>query len=217
MFGTGLSSPSQPLNFQMFCFTKPSEEFIRQLIDAQRNLPFSYTETGATKNSPPVGYTIDHNRICLGKGEAVFNAAIAALRTWKMFELGWVELHWPNAPIEVGATVAVLVKHFGFWSLHPARIVYLVDEEDSRMRRFGFAYGTLPAHAERGEERFLIEWHQDDDSVWYDLLAFSQPGAFLAKLGYPVSRTLQKRFARDSKQAMLNAVRERVVGSQSPV
>jgi uncharacterized protein (UPF0548 family) len=201
----------------MFCFTKPSEEFIRQLVDAQRNLPFGYAEIGATKSAPPAGYTIDHNRICLGKGEAVFNSAIAALRTWKMFELGWVELHWPNAPIEVGTTVAVLVSHFGFWSLHPARIVYLVDEENTKGRRFGFAYGTLPAHGERGEERFLIEWHHGDDSVWYDLLAFSQPKAFLAKLGYPVSRMLQKRFAQDSKQAMLNAVRERVVGSQSPV
>ena len=39
-----------------------------------------------------------------------------------------------------------------------------------RTRKFGFAYGTLPDHAATGEERFLIEWNQDDDSVWYDIL-----------------------------------------------
>jgi len=190
----------------MFSASKPSDEKIRKLIDSQKALPFSYAEDGATYNSPPAGYTIDHNRIRLGSGEAVFNAAIAALRTWKMFDLGWVELRWPNAPIEMGVTVAVLARHFGFWSLHPARIVYLIDDGNEQVRRFGFAYGTLPAHGERGEERFLIEWHLDDDTVWYDLLAFSRPKALLARLGYPITRMLQKRFAQDSKQAMLRAV-----------
>jgi len=189
----------------MFCLTKPSEEFIRRFTLSQRHLPFSYAEIGATKTSPPSGYSVDHNRICLGMGEAIFNAGVAALRNWKMFDIGWVELCWPNAPVEVGATVAVLAHHFGFWSLHPARIVYLLDEDDALMRRFGFAYGTLPAHGERGEERFSIEWHRDDDSVWYDLLAFSRPNAFLAKLGSPLARGLQQRFARASLQAMLKA------------
>ena len=190
----------------MFSASKPSDEKIRKLIDSQKALPFSYAEDGATNNSPPAGYTIDQNRICLGSGEAVFNTAIDALRTWKMFDLGWVELRWPNAPIEMGVTVAVLARHFGFWSLHPARIVYLIDDGNEQVRRFGFAYGTLPAHGERGEERFLIEWHLDDDTVWYDLLAFSRPKALLARLGYPITRMLQKRFAQDSKQAMLRAV-----------
>lgn len=38
--------------------------------------------------------------------------------------------------------------------------------------RFGFAYGTLPSHAEIGEERFMVELR--DGAVWYDILAFSQ-------------------------------------------
>ncbi len=201
----------------MFCLKKPSEKRARQFIESQCDLSFSYLEVGATNIAPPAGYTIDRNRIRLGSGEAVFNAAVAALRSWKMFDLGWVELCFPDTPIEVGATVAVLAKHFGFWSLHPARIVYLVNEETAEARRFGFAYGTLPAHGERGEERFLIEWRREDDSVWYDLLAFSQPKAWLAKVVYPLSRMLQKRFAQASKQAMLRAVSEIVAGRQSPV
>ena len=73
------------------------------------------------------------------------------------------------------------------------------------VKRFGFAYGTLRDHAERGEERFMIEWQGSDDSVWYDILAFSQPN-LLAKLGYPLTRRLQKRFARDSLAAMVKAL-----------
>jgi uncharacterized protein (UPF0548 family) len=88
--------------------------------------------------------------------------------------------------------------------LNACRIVYLVDEEGA-VKRFGFAYGTLAEHAEIGEERFTVEWNRADDTVWYDILAFSRPRQMLAKLGYPLSRSLQKRFAEGSKAAMMNA------------
>jgi uncharacterized protein (UPF0548 family) len=74
------------------------------------------------------------------------------------------------------------------------------------VRRAGFAWGTLPAHVASGEERFLVEWQRADDTVWYDVLAFSRPNALLLKLGYPAMRLMQRRFARDSKAAMLRAV-----------
>jgi len=75
------------------------------------------------------------------------------------------------------------------------------------INKFGFAYGTLPNHAERGEERFSVEFHQADQYVWYDLYAFSQPNT-LARLAYPFTRSLQKRFARDSQSAMQSAVHQ---------
>lgn len=121
-----------------------------------------------------------------------------------MFKMPWVKLHWPNAPIEVGTNVAVSVHHFGFYSLNACRIVYVVVEEGA-VTRFGFAYGTLADHAESGEERFTVEWNRANDTVWYDLLAFSRPRQVLAKLAYPLSRLLQKRFAEGSKAAMVKA------------
>jgi uncharacterized protein (UPF0548 family) len=124
-----------------------------------------------------------------------------------MFSMPWVSLYWPSAPIQVGTNVAVSVHHLGFYSLNACRIVYVVDEE-SPIKRFGFAYGTLAEHAETGEERFTIEWNRENDWVWYDILAFSRPRKMLARLGYPLSRLLQKRFAKDSKAAMLRAVRD---------
>jgi uncharacterized protein (UPF0548 family) len=87
------------------------------------------------------------------------------------------------------------------WTLNACRVIYVVDEEEPS-RRFGFAYGTLLDHVERGEERFLIEWNKKDDSVWYDILAFSQPRHPLVRLGTPYARMLQKRFARDSMAVM---------------
>jgi uncharacterized protein (UPF0548 family) len=81
-----------------------------------------------------------------------------------------------------------------------------VVDEGGPARRYGFAYGTLPGHAESGEERFTVEWHEADAAVWYDILAFSRPQHFLARLGYPFARRLQRRFAKDSVAAMLRAV-----------
>ncbi|MGA9769000.1 MAG: DUF1990 domain-containing protein [Blastocatellia bacterium] len=141
----------------------------------------------------------------VGSGAQTFNRAVEAMRDWNMFALRWVKLFHSRAPIEPGTTVCVCVHHLGFWSLNACRIIYVVDE-DGPTKRFGFAYGTLTDHAERGEERFTLEWNHEDDSVSYDILAFSRPGQFLAHLGYPFARALQKRFARDSGQAMLRAV-----------
>ena|SRR5688572_8927394 len=185
----------------MFMLQKPSDAQIQAFIESQRLREFSYPEVGATRTGPPAGYQVDHNRIRLGQGPKIYEQTIKALRKWKHFDLGWVSLRPANAPIAVGSVVAVLVNHLAFWSLNACRIVYVIDEE-TEVKRFGFAYGTLPDHAESGEERFSIEWHASDDSVWYDILAFSRPNKAAAKLGYPLIRMLQRRFARDSLAAM---------------
>jgi uncharacterized protein (UPF0548 family) len=72
-----------------------------------------------------------------------------------------------------------------------------------RSRRQAIAYGTLAEHAESGEEPFTVEWDRSEDNVWYSILAFSLPHKTLARLGYPMSRMLQKRFAEASKAAMV--------------
>ncbi|MDQ2937449.1 MAG: DUF1990 domain-containing protein [Acidobacteriota bacterium] len=187
----------------MFLLHKPSEEVVRQFITSQRDLSFTYNEVGATRTQPPAGYNVDHNRIRLGDGEETYMRAVAALRAWKHFNLGWAGIVPPGLPVEAGTTVAVEAKTFGFWSLNACRIVYVIDENEP-VRKSGFAYGTLRDHVECGEERFTIEWHKDD-SVWYDIYAFSRPHHPIVRLSVPLARMLQKRFARDSLAAMVIA------------
>jgi uncharacterized protein (UPF0548 family) len=181
----------------MFRISEPSEQDVDQFISSQRNLPFTYAEVRATNATPPSSYKVDHNRARLGDGEAIYRRAVQALKSWRQFELGWVSIVPRGVVIEVGATVAVKARAFGTWSLNASRVVYVIDEP----RRFGFAYGTLPDHVECGEERFLVEW-LPDDSVWYDILAFSRPQHPLVKLSSPLARLLQKRFARGSLAQM---------------
>jgi uncharacterized protein (UPF0548 family) len=195
--------PAILLSRNMFCLSKPNRNSVIEFLSAQQKQPFSYGEVGGSRREAPKGYIADHNRIKLGQGIDAFERAKCAVKNWKMFDMPWVDLCWPDAPIQPGANVAVLISHFGFWSMNACRIVYVIDEHGSS-ERYGFAYGTLPDHGERGEERFSVEL-DTDQTVWYDLYAFSRPSP-IARVAYPFARVLQKRFATDSKAAMQKAV-----------
>jgi uncharacterized protein (UPF0548 family) len=189
----------------MLSLKKPSTESIRRFIDGQRDLGFTYSFVGATAATPPADFIVDHTRVQIGSGEQVFDAAKAALERWAQFRLNWLEASPSDTPIRTGEVVAVLAHVAGLWSLNACRIVYTINDVGP-ITKFGFAYGTLPDHAATGEERFLIEWNRADDSVWYDILAFSRPRHLLARLGYPFVRLMQKRFGRESAAAVLRTV-----------
>lgn len=189
----------------MFLLRRPTIAAIESFLSEQQHSPFSYSPIGLTGDLPSTGYNIDHTRTRLGAGAAHYKAAIIALQSWKMFDFPWLQLYSPTTPIERNAVVAIVVHHLGFWSMNACRIVYVIESNDEHYARFGFAYGTLRDHAERGEERFMIEWDKRDDSVWYDILAVSKPG-WMARLGYWYTRHLQREFARSSTQAMEQAV-----------
>ncbi|MHA3773071.1 DUF1990 domain-containing protein [Verrucomicrobiota bacterium sgz303538] len=186
----------------MFFLRKPSEQQICQVLQAQSTEPFSYPEVGATRSNPPSNYPINHHRIRLGTGTDVFIRAVNALKDWTMYRLPWTEVYPARTQIESGNVFATIVQHLGFWSINPCRIVYVEQEREDTAQAFSFAIGTLPAHSERGEERFRVEWHRGDDSVWFDIYAFAGPQHWLARLGYPVVGVLQRRFGRQATDAM---------------
>ncbi len=159
----------------MILLREPSNAHIGRFLDGQRSLPFSYPEVGASRDGAPPGYPVNHHHGRLGTAQQTFARAVEAIRGWKMYETGWTKLCWPDAPITEGTVVGVLGLHFGLWSLNACRIVYVIEEEASLLRRYGFAFGTLPAHVERGEERFTLEWHRADDSVFDEVFAFARP------------------------------------------
>lgn len=189
--------------------------FLAPHTNARHPVPFSYAEVGESADDAkhPRGYNLDHNRERLGQGGDAFEAACAALRAWRMFPRPWTRITPAEEAIRVGAVVALQAHAVGVWWLNACRIVYTIEESNGDAgrgevrRRFGFAYGTLPAHVEQGEERFRVELH-DDGSVWYDLRAFSRPRYWPVRLAKPMARRLQFRFVWESKAAMRAAVRD---------
>jgi len=189
----------------MFLARRPSPERIDRFMGACEQLPLSYDPVGIVR-SEPVGRRFDEAVVTIGHGASDFRRAQRALRAWKQFDIGWVELFPRCASTAVGTNVAVLIRHFGFWSLNGARVVYGAGRgiEDGL---FGFAYGTLGNHAEAGEELFEVVLDEKTGDVTYRIRAISWPQALLARLGQPIVRLLQARFRRDSGAAMKRALR----------
>jgi uncharacterized protein (UPF0548 family) len=184
----------------MFLLRSKTEGRVRQILERQKAAKFSYEGVGRTRTLLPAESEVHRGQFLLGQGSHVFYKAKEAIQQWRMFDIPWVRLYSENVPIKAGNTVAVLAGGFGIWMVNLCRVVYVIDEP----RRYGFAYGTLPDHAAAGEERFLVEW-RDDNFVWYEVLSFSHEKHILAKLAYPIARRLQKRFRNDSGLAMQKA------------
>ena len=146
----------------------------------------------------PLLFARDVSISIAGQGESAFAAARQAFRQWIMFDLGWVRVANPDARISPGQLVAVEVFTLGLWTLNLSRIVDVIDGP----REFGFIYATTEMHVEEGEERFLLEFDPESGTVKYKLEAVSRPRSNLARLGFPITRMFQRRFARDSHLRM---------------
>lgn len=185
-------------------FYLPATPDLEKHWQAQQSQAFAYPEVGSSAQIFPKGYDHDRESTLLGFGDQAFEAAKKALREWAMFPPSWTRIFPAHTPLQAGNEVLVLFRLFGLWWWHnSSRIVYLIDEP----ARFGFAYGTLPAHIECGEEIFQVEL-RDDGSVWYSIQAFSKPNRWYVWLGYPVARAYQRKFRRDSFQAMEQRMRD---------
>jgi uncharacterized protein (UPF0548 family) len=184
----------------MFYVRKPSDERVLSILGELRDTPFTYESVGITREElsrAPHGFRLDAYGCELGHGAAVFERAAAALAQIKNYPPSFTRVIRADAELVPGSTFAVLASHLGIASLHPCRVIYLIQED----RRFGFGFGTLLGHAESGEERFVVSLH-DDASVHYHVQAFSRPHAWLARLGAPVSRAYQLKFQRETLEVM---------------
>jgi len=188
----------------MFLVRRPSPETIERFLQESRELPLSYGRPGILGRAAVRGR---HDNVLspIGRGAADFERARAGLSSWAHFELGWVQLVPAAAPVAVGTVVAVLIRHLGFWSLNGCRIVSVSGDDRTR---FGFTYGTLPNHAEAGEELFEVFLDTVSDQVMYRIRAMSWPYATPARIGQPIVRRLQARFRRDSIASMRRLMRD---------
>lgn len=195
----------------MIHILRPAKEKMPKLIANWQSKAFTYKDVGFTKTKntePPQGFNLDRRRIVLGHGEQVFLKAKECVKNWKMYDVGWMDIHRPLPKIEEGAISVTFLKLCGIWfTAIPCRIIYTINEELPDKHQFGFGFGTIEGHPEKGEERFLVEWNKEDDTVHYEVYAISRSGHFLTKCGYPVMRYLQGCFFRDTQQAMLRGVK----------
>ena len=191
---------------------KPDRARLERFVRAQRTLPVTYP-VQSNNLTPTPGFR--HTKVLdpLGSGREVFERAVAGLQTWAVYP-AWMTLYPHHAPIREGEVVVLVAGIAPAWTLSAVRIVTVFQTP----RQFSFTLGTLPQHAVTGAERFSVVW-ADDDSVWYRLEAVSRPRHPLTKLGAPVLRLVQARFAVDSVRSLRDFIRDAPAGrsSQTPL
>ncbi|HEY7597377.1 MAG TPA: DUF1990 domain-containing protein [Actinophytocola sp.] len=152
---------------------------------ALRTQRLTYPEVGATAGDLPRGYRVITRTAALPAGVDLDGAARELFR-WQVQQRAGLRVAVSDERV---VPDAVVVLSFGIGPLAvraPCRVVYVVDEPQRR----GFAYGTLPGHAESGEEAFVLE-RRADGSATFTITAFSRPATALAKLAGPLGRRVQ--------------------------
>jgi uncharacterized protein (UPF0548 family) len=147
-------------------------------------LALTYPEVGATAGVLPAGYHHVRKSAVIGRGRARFAEAAEKGMRWGMLRGAGVRVEATTDIAEVGSSVIV---HLGPIAA-PCRVVYTVEETDRR----GFAYGTLPGHAETGEELFLVCYDSATDEVRAGVRAFSRHATWWSRLGSPVTSLIQR-------------------------
>lgn len=147
-------------------------------------LELTYDEVGATAGPMPAGYHHVIESAVIGRGRRRFEEAGAAVMRWGMLRGAGVRVDASSEVAEVGSEVVVGVGPVRA----PCRVVYVIDEPDRR----GFAYGTLPGHAESGEELFSVRFDPATDQVYAEVRAFSRHGTWWSRLAAPVTSLMQR-------------------------
>ena len=91
----------------MFSLRAPGQAEVERALAAMASASPTYPDVGATRGRMPDGW--DHSEIGgpVGRGPADAERAIAALRAWEMFDLGWVRRHRADVPQVPGAQTGV--------------------------------------------------------------------------------------------------------------
>lgn len=148
------------------------------------HLPLTYREVGATAGPMPPGYHHVRESALIGSGRARFDEAAEAVMRWGMLRGAGLRVTATTDVARVGSEVIVGLGPVKV----PCRVVYVVDEPDRR----GFAYGTLPGHAETGEELFAVRYDPVSHGVYAEVAAFSRHGTWWSRLAGPVTSWLQR-------------------------
>lgn len=161
----------------------------------------TYSEIGATSSAPPAGYNHLRVSVSLGREPVAWDLAKDALRRWEAHHGAGASIYPPGASLAIGETFLIVVRLGPAFLVAPCRVVSMVEAPT----HFDFSYGTLPGHPEQGEERFRLT-KSEEGAVNFEIVAFSRPVSFIARLSGRLGRFIQTRTTHRYLDGMRKAV-----------
>lgn len=171
---------------------RPDAAALDRLLATARGRELSYVHVGSTlvrDGAPPNTARRVHRRSReLGSGRETFDRAVAALRAWACHAGIGARVFPATAPLVEGESLLVILPVGRSSIVVPNRIVSVVDTPT----RFGFAYGTIDGHQERGEESFVVTLGPDG-RVTAEITVDAEPSTLAASVGAPLVTWFQHR------------------------
>jgi uncharacterized protein (UPF0548 family) len=175
---------------------RPHEDWLREVAEREKDRPFTYEGVGDTRTGvAPIGYRRDQWSVDVGTGDEAFERAVAGLQQWLPQRGSGLAVGAP-VTVEPDAVVALAAPTPVGWTVATCRVVYV----DAAPERYAWAYGSLPIHPERGEERFAVV--RRDDRVTFEVEVFSKLRDPLGRLVPPIARRLQAKATQRYLDAM---------------
>jgi uncharacterized protein (UPF0548 family) len=149
-----------------------------------RGADLSYAPVGHSGTGPVPGFGWLRRSRMLSRRD--FEGASRDLLTWQIQRRAGLAVRASDPVLREGTVVLMRLGTPRLGLDLPCRVVSVVEEPD----RCAFAYGTLPGHAEAGEERFELLRHPSGE-IELSITAYSRPASTLARLSGPLGRGVQ--------------------------
>jgi len=183
----------------------------RLALDAVRGRPFNFGPHGLEAAARAGGWNVDDYRVVLPSEppgpplrDGSFAVARRLMADYEFADPGLVRgFYDPDAPLE-GREMLLSIRFWGMRFQVGVRVMEVIDEErtiDGRPARvFGWGYGTLDGHIERGRMDYELRKRLDTGEVEFRIHVVSQRGRIrnpIVRLGFRLfARREQIKFAR---------------------
>jgi uncharacterized protein (UPF0548 family) len=122
---------------------------------------------------------------------------------YRIFPESIVERILAREPLEVGDTVGLCYRLLpGIRLFMASRVIDVFDLQVGQFWKSGFTYRTLQGHAAIGEETFTLSKNLETGTITFSLKAWSRPGHWLMRWGYPYARWCQRHAGRSALKRM---------------
>ncbi len=177
----------------MWSLRRPRDAELAAVLARVAGLAVTYPYVGMSLTGGAPGYRKEEHRAPLSIDLATAAERLASFAT---HALPYLFVYPRDARVVLRRDVVVCAKVGPVWSINPCRIVHVESTPD----RFAYAYGTLPGHAESGEESFAVA--RTPGGVIGETIAYARMAEWIAKLGAPIARRVQRTVKRDYLRAL---------------